>query len=357
MMLRHVIFLLLMLLANVHYGQVLQQNIFPQLEGQDLFDKVINTYKTKVVLDYGDARDTLYSKIDAKNDTLECIYTGMRNYLDPSQDPTQAAFNGPGGGINAEHSYPQSKGASGLGRSDMHHLYPTRVAANSARMSNPMAEIPDNETDSWYRLDFATSSIPSVNRDLYSEASGSRFEPRESVKGNIARSIFYFYTMYQDQADIADPLFFGIQMPTLCNWHNADPVDQIEWKRSWDISRYQENKPNPFVIDCSLVSRMYCDNIDQACEEYVRLVSTTDDNESANVSIYPNPAHDILVIKNTTAYRLTLLDTHGHSYLEQAIQEPVIMLALPTSMGTGIYFLKLEEKSGASTYTKVVVIR
>ena len=49
--------------------------------------------------------------------------------------------------------------------------------------------------------DYQQNNPPSQNRDKYSESASSVFEPREEVKGDIARAIFYFYTMYSIVAD------------------------------------------------------------------------------------------------------------------------------------------------------------
>ena len=64
-----------------------------------------------------------------------------------------------------------------------------------ARADFPFAEIPDNETDTWYYLTLTLNTIPSSNIDLYSERRNGFFEPREDHKGNVARAMFYFYTM------------------------------------------------------------------------------------------------------------------------------------------------------------------
>jgi hypothetical protein len=52
---------------------------------------------------------------------------------------------------------------------------------------------------------------------------------------------------------------------TLCDWHNYDPVDSLEWERTFAIAKYQDNKANPFVLDCSLAKRAYCPNL-QTCK-------------------------------------------------------------------------------------------
>ena len=64
----------------------------------------------------------------------------------------------------------------------------------------------------------------------------------------------YFYTMY---SDVADNNFWGLQKETLFNWHLEDYPDTDELNRTWAIASYQQNKPNPFVIDNSLMERIY----------------------------------------------------------------------------------------------------
>ena len=147
--------------------------VFPDLDGEKLLEHVISEYTPIDILNYSDARDTLFSKIDSHNDSLTCVYSGHTIYIDPIKDPTQAAFmNGIADGINTEHTYPQSMGAEiGNARSDMHHLFPTRTAVNSVRGNKPFDDIHDSITDSWYYLNNSTSDIPDNSIiDLYSES-------------------------------------------------------------------------------------------------------------------------------------------------------------------------------------------
>ncbi len=240
--------------------QAQHEDVFPVYSGSELLDLLVENYKPSTVLSYGQARDTMFSKIDAVNDTLTCVYTGYPIYLDPNQDPTVAAYMGGGAnGVNTEHTYPTSKGAEGgNAKSDMHHLFPTRIDVNAARGNEPFAEIDDNLTTEWYYLDQLLSGVPGSNIDLFSEYRAGGFEPRESHKGDIARAMFYFYTMYKVQADAADNAFFPAQQSTLCEWHLLDPVDEKEWERTYKIATRQDGKPNPFILDCTLAARTYC---------------------------------------------------------------------------------------------------
>lgn len=275
------------------------EDVFAGKTGEELKNLLIENFKPEVVLGYGAARDEMYGNIYNVNDSVAGIYSDHKVYLKPGDDPSTGVFmNGEPNGINAEHSYPQSKGAgNGNARSDMHHLFPSRVGTNSARGSLPFGEINDNITQTWYYKTIETPVDPSLDvRDNYSEKSSGFWEPREEVKGNVARAIFYFYTMYQQQADGSDPNFFDIQKDILCEWHYLDPVDKLEWERTYMIADKQEDKANPFVLDCTLAGRLYCPIIDQAC-----LIVNVEEEELKSFSLKQNPFQEEILIDGAFA--------------------------------------------------------
>lgn len=232
-----------------------QSLIGPGTTKTNLFNFLIANYKTSSTLGYNQARDKMYSVIDLEdNNTLKGIYTNYTITINPSQDPRPQtnALN-----MNCEHSWPQSMGAgSEPQKSDLHHLYPCRGNVNSSRGNKPFADINDNETDKWWRSDYYETSIPSQYINEFSEVDNDngKFEPREDVKGNIARSIFYFYTVYNN---VADQSFFDIQKETLYTWHKEDPANEKELERTYAIASYQNNIPNPFIIDSTLIRRIW----------------------------------------------------------------------------------------------------
>ena len=61
--------------------------------------------------------------------------------------------------------------------------------------------------------------------------------------------MFYFYTMYEQEANIADPNFFQVQKNTLYEWHLYDPVDVLELDRTALIARYQDGYVNPYILN------------------------------------------------------------------------------------------------------------
>lgn len=283
-----------LLFLSLHGFAQYQVPVFPDLEGQELILELVKEYKPATVLTYGEARDTLYSKIYKRNDSVYCVYSGYALYLPPDTDPsTYLLMGGSNLGINTEHTYPQSKGAGeGNARSDMHHLFPARAGVNAARSNYPFAEIPDDETDTWYYGVLEQPFVPSSNIDLFSEAfipptfEERRFEPREDHKGNVARAIFYFYTMYRSEANAADPFYFSGMRETLCDWHFLDPVDSLEWVQNYQKATYQDGRPNPFILDCSLPERTYCSDLPLSC-----LTNTQVPNRIENLEIqaFPNP--------------------------------------------------------------------
>ena len=210
-------------------------------------------YSPTATLGYSTARDVLYRDIDSDGSgTLEGIYSGYTITLTSGEDPSQDAFSK---GINAEHVYPQSKGA-GIEpeRSDMHNLYPAREEVNSARSNIPYGESPDSQTDAWYRLDQVQSLAPTSNIDAFSERLGSTvWEPRESREGDVARAALYFFAVWREVADV--PFFEGMR-EDLLNWHWADPATQAERDRSAAIAAEQGNE-NPFALDESLAGRTF----------------------------------------------------------------------------------------------------
>jgi endonuclease I len=151
-----------------------------------------------------------------------------------------------GGGVdqwNREHVWAKSHGdfgtANGPG-TDVHHLRPADVTVNSDRGNldfddggTENAEAPGNysDSDSW--------------------------EPRDAVKGDVARMIFYMSVRWDggdghpdlevnDQVNNGTAPHIG-KLTTLLAWNAQDPPDSFEERRNEEIyTRWQHNR-NPFV--------------------------------------------------------------------------------------------------------------
>lgn len=351
--------ILLFFLIQSLQAQFFYRPVFSQLEGQELLDTLKKYYYPPQLFDYGVARDTMFRYVDSKNNKLKCIYTGYTIDLDPSADPTQDAFSKK---INTEHIYPESKGASGIQRGDMHNLRPCLEIVNTQRGNLPFGEVTDNSTIAWYLHDMSTTIIPPpLIIDAYSELGSNYFEPREIVKGDIARAIFYFYTLYKEQSDGADPNYFNAQLGDLCNWHISDPVDEDEWMRNQKVLLRQGNE-NPFVLDCSLAYRTYCVFLDAKCE---KLVDSDDQFTTIpRVIFFPNPISSgtylsmrHLGINQEASIDLFTMDgirLHHYDIMLEDQDDNIFML--PDLLLPGIYYITIRGIGGRKYgFQKIVV--
>ncbi|RMA64211.1 endonuclease [Ulvibacter antarcticus] len=238
-----------------------------QNSSKDLFNHqeipiegLVAKYKPSEVLDYETAREVLFTEIYNENDTIRCVYSNYKlPVLKSEEDPISKLLKlNPLKSIIAEHSYPKSKGAKdGNAKSDMHHLFPVRLGVNVARYKHPFANISDNDCLSWYNDVDRFQSKPVGDLSKYAKKAKEAFEPQDNFKGNVARAVFYFFTMYRDEAMTEDDAFFELQRRTLLEWHQEDPIDALELERTYLIATYQSEKVNPFVIDETLALRLY----------------------------------------------------------------------------------------------------
>lgn len=187
-----------------------------------LKQKLVELIRAQKPIEYSDARRYVMLKVDNYNNRIECIYTG-KTYSAEKMPAVQQ--------LNIEHSWPQSKGAKGIAKSDMHHLFPTDPIANSTRGSLPFGIVDDPEWSAGG-----------------SECDGDVFEPRSKFRGNIARALFYFSVRYSYAIDPA-------QERVLRQWHRDDPVDANEKLRNDRVEQIQGNR-NPFIDRPELVDQI-----------------------------------------------------------------------------------------------------
>lgn len=322
---------LTLLILFISIAAVAQTPIDTTLSGEILIIKLRNDYTPSQTLGYNNGRDEMYSVVDNDGaNGVHCIYTDFTVVWTPGTDPSSNIYQG-GSGINAEHVFPQSMGASSEpAKSDMHNLRPSRAAVNSDRGNCPFAEIPDSDTDKWHRDNVTQTSTPSAATiDEWSEkdnGNGCKFEPRESVKGNIARTIFYFYTIYPS----ADEGFFNSMKNTLIRWHYTDPVDAAELERSTRVKSFQ-GKHNPYVLDSTLARRAFFPQW---------IVSNTNSNQlkSLNITIFPNPANDEVRFSEAVE-TVRILDLKGSLLLEQSADNESIERVNISNLPQGNYIL------------------
>jgi len=145
------------------------------------------------------------------------------------------------GDWNREHTWPQSRGLGGKATpqySDLNHLRPADYVANGARGNK----------------NFGPGASP-VSGSLGVPAgkqSSNTFEPKDEVKGDVARMLFYMTVRYPQLKLIKGDAAEGSKMPemgqlcTLLKWHKADPVSTAEERRNAAVCDIQKNR-NPFI--------------------------------------------------------------------------------------------------------------
>mgnify|MGYP003308703545 CR=1 FL=1 len=148
---------------------------------------------------------------------------------------------------NREHVWVKSQGGftgdetyGALGAySDAHNLKPCDASINTARGTKDFDNGGNQNTE-------ATECYSTSNT----------WEPRDAVKGDVARIIFYMATRYMGDPgepslnvidyinNSSDPLMG--KLSTLLDWNEQDPVDAFERRRNQVIFNWQQNR-NPFI--------------------------------------------------------------------------------------------------------------
>jgi len=248
--------LLVSLTSATLHGQVPHEQLWPGLQGNQLLDSVRVHYKPVVILDYTRARDEMYRYIDNYDGELVCLYTAQTAQV--SQSTTTPRADAGNQNFNAEHIYPQSMGAdTGNANSDLHHLRPTNANVNSSRGNLAFGFVAASSTNRWWSGTVSQTTTPSGDLGVWSRTGSTRFEPRDEVKGDVARSAFYFFAMYTDQALAANASFFDLMKDELLTFHRQDEVTTAEYARTQRAAEFQEGKINPFILDTTLVSRIF----------------------------------------------------------------------------------------------------
>lgn len=291
----------------------------------------------------------MYAYIDNNNDSLICIYGGYRQYHRRGNETTSILP------INCEHTIPQSFfGSSEPMVCDIHHLFPTYDDWNSVRANFPFAEIPDPMTTQWMRNISSQSAIPTQVIDEWAEFNvrNSTFEPREQQKGNTARAIFYFYTVYSTQMNnYGYPITRLASLETLLQWHTQDPPDAAERERNNRIQQYQGNR-NPYIDRPEWVARAF-----YSCTPSTQ---TNDIFNLSQVNLSPNPViHSLKVnanLQQDSEIKALIFNILGEKVYEKSFgfqtSGPQEFSLSIDDLPSGIYFLQLQTAATEGGVTK-----
>ncbi len=267
-------------------------------------------------------------------DNVILFYTGW------SVNAAQEYNNG--NGWTREHVWAKSRGDFGTTMgpgTDVHHLRPEDNSVNSARNNRWF----DNCTTPYIDGDGPTGCFTSTTSWVW--------QPRDKVKGDVARMIFYMATRYEGENGEPDlemidylPLDDNTSEPihakfnTLLQWHLEDPVDNYERHRNEVIYSYQLNR-NPFIDH----------------PEYVALIwssptSTTDTEPESQFIIYPNPVTDLVTIEKPDDHIIRIYTISG--ILIKSGMDKTFDLS---SFDPGYYIVTLSDPSGKVILSQKIV--
>ena len=218
--------------------------------GADLKSALHNIIKGHTEYSYSDLWNILRDTDEDPNNTDNVIllYTGWSyDKYNNGGDPDE---------WNREHVWAKSHGDFGTSPpagTDVHHIRPTDVSVNSKRGN----------------LDFDNGGTEYIDGDgatgcYYDDDS---WEPRDAVKGDVARMMYYMVVRYEGEEgyDLElvdytpsttgnDPVF-GKQS-TLYQWHWIDSVDDWERRRNDRIYNNWQHNRNPFIDHPEFADRL-----------------------------------------------------------------------------------------------------
>lgn len=197
-------------------------------------------FEATALEDYETARQVFWADLYPSGTTLYC--------------PTEFVADDRRG-VNIEHVFPMSwvKNSLQCGsrnqcrknsplfnriEADLHNLYPSLSHLNSARRAFRYGVINGEKRAFGRQCDFEVDRRQRVA------------EPREEVRGDVARAMFYMEHRYQD----AGLKLFKKQAELLLKWHYQDPPSKEEQRRNTLIESLQGNR-NPFIDNADFVQQ------------------------------------------------------------------------------------------------------
>lgn len=253
---------------------------------------------------------------------------------------------------NREHVWAKSHGNFGTAKgpgTDVHALRPCNPTVNSARSNYDFAE--------------GGEAFLLKGENTGCKQTSNSWEPRDAVKGDVARMIFYMATRYEGKYGEPDlkivdyvgsspnatkPPLHG-KLSDLLKWHKQDPVDNMERRRNDTIYKYQKNR-NPFIDHPEFADLIY-KNLPTSIENYPNIYI---------IKAYPNPARNFIIVEfNDNLYKkknleIQLFDFKGRLKLMHRPDSNMYIMSCG-GLPKGYYILKIANNKNVLTQQKIII--
>lgn len=264
---------------------------------QDLSDLLLN----HTLLLYGNYDETVVFNLHQRDTTAGAKYV-MCEYSNHIAQYT-GTFDWLTVNYNREHVTPQAwmpsnpSSTAVIETADYFNLFNTYGPANQQRSNYPVGEVVTPSGTQYVDSKFGDNQL-----------GDNVFEPKESIKGDVARTMFYQVVTYDGLSGswaFNNLLTYGDEQDVdlLYQWHLQDPVDNFEIARNEYIYSIQGNR-NPFVdfpewvscIDFKTLTLTGACPLDTAqIPDGIFNLDSADD-----VILYPNPTQNKSLIKFKT---------------------------------------------------------
>lgn len=337
------------------------------------------------------------------------IHKGTYQYYDSNNELQTATFGS--STTNREHVFPKAAGFNGTGNDnnlyeslyagcDMHNLHTGEQKNNQQGHSNyPYGYVDMSSTYNSITNVF-TNTVTGYNQS--SSINEMVYEPLDSIKGDIARTIFYMaarYHYYEESdgigkespalklTDTATPMAtttpsgtkntpatYGV-LKDLLIWNKIDPVDENERQRNEVVYKYIQNNRNPFIdypewadalFDDNCINEINLDAIDESgvTKQGLVILNTISQptnyyniNDTVDLSLYSYSFDLDSTYKSLQASDITfyLLDDRGnYNQLSNTsftfTKRSIIKAQYTNNSKTYTCYLTLEELEDSQTY-------
>lgn len=294
------------------------------LTGDALKQQLHNIIKNHTEYSYNDLRDFILENTDEdpnNSNNIILLYTG--------RSQAKSTFGGGANDWNREHVWAKSHGDFGTSApagTDAHHMRPTDASVNSTRSN--------------YDFDMGGNAVPEAPGCF---VDGDSFEPRDDVKGDVARMIFYMATRYEGESGEPDlevvdrvntsPAPEHGKLSVLLLWNQQDPPDDFEIRRNNVIYYDYQHNRNPFIDYPEFVNDIWGDP------------SGLNNAEYTNITAYPNPTTGTLTVNVDGYFTYSVMSVYGNVVGRGNLSDANNEIDLTTAAG-GMYIVNINNQNG-----------